>query len=179
MKSSDLKEYILEQDHIVTILEDLGCGNITKRDGYYACSNPDGNNKNAVTVYLNENLTTVNYTRNIANNKTATDIFDLVSFYKDCTFPEALKYVHNLLGLDYYGEKEVLCESLELLKMFKDMELKDEDDDERLRPLPEEILSYYLPYGNVMLEDDNISIDTQHEFEVCFDPQSNSICFPI
>ena len=91
MKSSDLKEYIIEQDVIVTILEDLGCRHIKQHDGYYTCSNPDGNNSQAVTVYINDYLTCVNYTRNIAQNKTSTDIFDLISYYKDCTFAEALR----------------------------------------------------------------------------------------
>lgn len=180
MRSSDLKEYIVEQEKIDTILEDLGCGHIVKHNGYYTASNPDGNNKSAITVYVNDNLTTINYTRNISTNKRSTDIFDLISFYKDCSFPEALKYVHNLLGLDYYQEKEEPCESLQILKMLKDMASgDDEEDNEPIKPISEKILDYYLPYGNKMFEDDGISLEVQKEFNVGYDPQTNRITIPI
>lgn len=180
MRSSDLKEYIVEQECIVTILEDLGCGNIVKHNGYFTASNPDGNNKNSITVYINDNLTTINYTRNISKNKRATDIFDLILFYKDCTFPEALKYVHNLLGLDYYQEKEEPCESLQILKMLKEMQIgDDEEDGEPIKPISEEILNYYIPYPNKMFEDDGISLEVQREFGVMYDPQTNRLTLPI
>ena len=180
MGSSDLKEYIVEQEQVDTILEDLGCGHITKHDGYYTCSNPDGNNTQAVVIYTNPNLVTINYTRNITKNKRSTDIFDLVAFYKDCSFPEALRYVHNLLGLDYYQEKEESCESLQILKMLKDMASGDDDyDNEPVKPIPEEILSYYLPYPNKMFEDDGIGLEVQQEFEIGYDPHSNYITIPI
>ena len=180
MRSSDLKEYIVEQEHVITILEDLGCGNIVQHDGYISASNPDGNNRGAVNVYLNENLTTVNYTRDIAQNKRTADIFDLIAFYKDCSFPEALKYVHNLLGLDYYKDKEVVCESLELIKMLKGMLITDNDeDDEPVKPISEDILKYYLPYGNKMFENDGISLDIQEEFNLGYDPQTNRITVPL
>ena len=180
MRSSDLKEYIVEQEHVITILEDLGCGHIVKHDGYITCSNPDGNNKSAVNIYLNENLTTINHTRSIAKNKQSADLFDLVSFYKDCTFPEALKYVHSVLGLDFYEEREEPCEALQILRMLNDMRLKDEEGDkEQVKPIDEKILDYYLPYGNKMFEDDGISLDVQEEFGVMYDPQTNRITIPI
>lgn len=180
MKSSDLKEYIIEQDVIVTILEDLGCRHIKQHDGYYTCSNPDGNNSQAVTVYINDYLTCVNYTRNIAQNKTSTDIFDLISYYKDCTFAEALRYVHELLGLDYYQEKEEVCESLQIIRFLKDMYNDvDDNDDSPLKPISENVLNYYLPYGSKMWEDSNVSLITQRFFELSFDPYTNSIAIPI
>ena len=180
MKSSDLKEYIIEQNCIDAILEDLGCGNIVSHGNYITCSNPDGNNKNAITVY-NDSLTVVNYTRCIAKNKRATDIFDLVSFYRDCSFPEALRYVHELLGLDYYQEREEPCESLQILRMLKDMSLgsESEEDSTPLKPIPEKVLEYYLPYPNKLFEDDGISLDVQQEFGLGYDAQSNRITMPL
>lgn len=180
MKSSDLKEFIVEEECIDTILEDLGCGNIVKHSGYYSCSNPDGNNKSAVVVYINDNLTTINYTRNIIKNKRSADLFDLVSFYRDCSFPETLKYVHELLGLDYYQEKEEPCESLQILRMLKDMQSNDNiDKDEPLRPISEKILEYYLPYGNALFENDGITLEVQQEFGIGYDPSTNRITIPI
>ena len=181
MKSSDLKEYIVEQNCIDTILEDLGCGNIVLHGGYYTCSNPDGNNKSAVTVYVNDSLTVINYTRCIAKNKRTTDLFDLVAFYKDCSFPEALKYIHSLLGLDYYQEREEPCESLQILRMLTDMASNDNNDEDSqpLHPISEKVLSYYLSCGNKMFESDGISLEVQQEFMIGYDPQSNRITIPL
>lgn len=180
MRSSDLKEYIIDNNCIDTILEDLGCGYITKHSGYYTCSNPDGDNKSAVIVYINENLTALNYTRNITKDKRSADIFDLVAFYKDCSFPEALRYVHGLLGLNYYSEREDVCESLQILRMLKEMcSGDDREDNEPIKPISEIILSYYLPYPNKMFENDGITLEVQQEFEIGYDPQSNRITIPI
>ena len=180
MRSSDLKEHIIDTQCLDTILEDLGCGHITRHDGYYTCSNHDGDNRHAIVVYLNENLTTINYTRDIAKTKRTTDLFDLVMFCKDCSFPEALKYVQGLLGLDFYEEKEEVCESLQILKMLKEMNSGSDDAEETpLKPISEKILEYYVPWGNVMFQDDGISLTTQKEWEIGFDGFSNSITIPI
>lgn len=180
MRAQDLKEYILDNQYIEQILNELGCGHITKHDGYYTCSNYDGDNRSAVVIYLNENLTTINYTRDIAKTKQATDLFDLVAFYKDCSFPEALRYIHGLLGLDFYQEKEEVCESLQILKMLKEMNSGSDDADETpLKPISEKILTYYSSYGNKMFKDDGISLEVQQEFEVGLDPQTNYITIPI
>ena len=180
MKSSDLKEYIVDNECLDTILEEIGCKNIVPHEGYFTCANPDGDNKSAVVVYLNTNLTTINYTRDIAKNKQSADIFDLVSFYKDCSFPEALKYVHSVLGLDYYSEPEEICESLQILKMLKEMSSGEEDEEKHpIKPISEKILNYYLACGNKMFVDDNISLDIQREFEVGYDPSTNYITIPI
>ena len=180
MRVDELKEYIVDNNCIETILEDLGCGHIREHDGYFTASNPDGDNIQAITVYNNESLITINYTRNITKNKRATDIFDLVSFYKDCSFPEALKYVHDLLGLDYYSDNQDIPESLQLIKMLKEMNIEDgEEDNEPLKPLPNEILGYLLPYGNKMWEDEGISLSTQAEFGIGYCQQTNYIAIPI
>ncbi len=180
MRSSDLKTYIIEQNCIVTILEDLGCHHIRDHGNYYSCANYDGDNENAITVYKNDNITTINYTRDIAKNKTSTDIFDLISFCKDCSFPEALRYAHESLGLDYYQEKEEPCASLQIIQMIKDMHSGGCDLEEGpLKPISEKILSYYTPCGNKMFEDDGISLEVQKEFEIGLDLQTNRITIPI
>lgn len=180
MRVEDLKEYIVNNNCIETILSDLGCGHIREHDGYFTCSNPDGNNPQAVTVYNNETLITVNYTRNITKNKRAADIFDLVSFYKDCSFPEALKYVHDVLGLDYYAENADVSASIQMLKVIHGlMTSDDEEDNAPLKPIPQEILSYYLPYGNKMWLDEGISLSTQAEFNISYDAESNYIAIPV
>ena len=175
-----LKEYILDNDKLPEILQEIGCHSIHNHGGYITCGNKTGDNKSAIVVYINENLTVVNYTRSMTNNKRTTDIFDLICYNEDCSFPEALKFCCNLFGLDYYQEPEDIPESLQILKMLQQMATEEGvNDDAPLKPINEKILSYYFPYGNKLWEDDGISLSTQRLFEVAFDPMTNSIVIPI
>lgn len=177
---SDIKEYILNNDYTEQILSELGCHHIVNKGEYITCGNKDGDNKQAITIYLNDNLTCVNYTRQISKDKRTHDIFDLISFVEDLTFPEALKWACDALGIDYYKEPEDIPASLQILRMLKDMYREDGSvDNTPLKPIPEDILTYYLPYPNKLFQDDNIPLNIQKEFEVCYDPATNYIAIPI
>ncbi len=180
MRVDEIKEYLLNNDLVESVLSALGCGYVKNHGNYISAANPSGDNKQAIVIYLNENLTCVNYTRTIAKDKRSTDIFDLVMFCEDCTFPEALKWVCETVGLDYYQEAEDIPESLQILKMLKQMSSDDSNEiRETLKPIPEQVLNYYLPYGNILFEQDGISLEVQKEFLVGYDPQSNRITIPI
>lgn len=178
-----LKEHILENNFIPTILEELGCHHIRQKDGYFQCANPDGDNTTAVCVYENTNLTTINYTRDIANGKNfSTDLISLVEFYKQLSFPYAVKWICDVLDLDYYSNlDEDLPQSLQLTKMLVEMQTSDiEDEVEKpLKPIPETILSYFKPYVNDMFCEDGVGYETQREFEVGYDELTDRITLPI
>ena len=178
-----LKEHILENNFIPTILEELGCHHIRKKDGYFQCANPDGDNVTAVCVYENTNLTTINYTRDISNGKNIhTDLISLVEFYKNETFPYAVKWLCDVLDIDYYSNlDEDLPKSLQLTKMLVEMQSVDtESETEKpLKPISEKILSYFKPYVNDMFDEDGVSYETQAEFEIGYDEFTNRITIPI
>ena len=178
-----LKEHILENNFIPTILEELGCHHIRKKDGYFQCANPDGDNVTAVCVYENTNLTTINYTRDISNGKNIhTDLISLVEFYKNETFPYAVKWICDVLDIDYYSNlDEDLPKSLQLTKMLVEMQSVDtESETEKpLKPISEKILSYFKPYVNDMFNEDGVSYETQAEFEIGYDEFTNRITIPI
>ena len=178
-----LKEHILENNFIPTILEELGCHHIRKKDGYFQCANPDGDNATAVCVYENTNLTTINYTRDISNGKNIhTDLISLVEFYKNETFPYAVKWICDVLDIDYYSNlDEDLPKSLQLTKMLIEMQSVDTEaeTEKPLKPIPEKILSYFKPYVNDMFNEDGVSYDTQAEFEIGYDEFTNRITIPI
>ena len=180
MLASELKETILNNSYTEQILEEIGCHSIVNHGEYITCANKTGDNKQAIVIYLNDNLTCINYTRSMSKEKRTHDIFDLVSYNQEISFPEALKFVCDIIGIDYYNFQEELPESLQVLRMLKDMEINDgTEDNTPLKPISEKILSYYLPYGNVMFQDDGISLRTQQEWEIKYDPQSNSIVIPL
>jgi DNA primase len=180
MDIRDLKEEILERELISDILSEIGCRCIQDRGEYYTCSNKTGDNPRAIVVYKNEYISCTNYTRQITKNGRSADIFDLVAYNEDCSFAEAMRFVCNLAGIDFYGETKELPESLQIIRMLKEMSVGDEDEDNTpVKPISEKILSYYLPYGNKMFEDDGISLEVQQEFEVGFCPSSGYITIPI
>lgn len=178
-----LKEHILENNFIPTILEELGCHHIRQKDGYWQCCNPDGDNTTAVCVYENTNLTTINYTRDISKGKNVhTDLISLVEFYKNETFPYAVKWICDVLDIDYYSNlDEDLPESILLTKMLLEMQLNDieKEDEKPLKPISEKILSYYCSYVNDMFMKDGVSYETQKEFEIGYDEYTNRITIPI
>ena len=178
-----LKEHILENNFIPTILEKLGCHHIRKKDGYFQCANPDGDNITAVCVYENTNLTTINYTRDISNGKNIhTDLISLVEFYKNETFPYAIKWICDVLDIDYYSTlDEDLPKSLQLTKMLVEMQSVDTEaeTEKPLKPISEKILSYFKSYVNDMFNEDGVSYETQAEFEIGYDEFTNRITIPI
>ena len=180
MDIRDLKEEILNREIISDILSEIGCHHIQDRGEYFTCGNRDGDNPRAIVVYKNEYIGCTNYTRQITKNGRAADIFDLVAYSEDCSFAEAMKFVCNIAGIDYYGEKEDLPESLQIIKMLQSMSMcADDEDDIPVKPISEKILSYYLQCGNKMFEDDGISLDVQQDFEIGFDPCSGYVTIPI
>ena len=182
MDISAMKEYILENDYAPIILERLGCHHIKDKGDYITCSNPDGDNPSAVTLYLNTNLTVVNYTRILNTTKKSHDIFDLAEFYLHISFFEAVKQLCDWCDLDYYKDwNEDLPESLQITKMLMELDsgINGDDDSSPLKPIPEHILSYYYPYVNDMFIRDNISYKVQRLFEIGYDDQTNRITIPI
>ena len=176
----NLKEYIYENNLIAVILESIGCHHIKEKEHFFQCCNKDGDNPTAICVYKNESLNVVNYTRNITSKKSA-DLFDLVCFHEDLTFFEGLKYVCSVIGIEYYHDfTEDIPESLLLTQLILDMsESKEENHDKPLKPINPHILSYYKNYVNDMFFNDNISYETQQEFNIGYDEQTNRITIPI
>lgn len=180
MEIARLKEYILENDKVYSILEELGCHHIKNKNIYISCGNPDGDNPNAIVVYLNDYLITEDFTRNISNKKN-NDIFDLVCYFKKCNFFEALNMVCSWIGLDYYYDfNEDLPESIRITKLIMGMESDSYDEEDKpLKPINEKILSYYLNTVNDLFKNDGISYSTQREFEIGYDTYTNRITIPI
>ena len=183
MDAHKLKEYISQHNAIPSILENLGCHHIRDRDEYYQCGNPDGDNVTAITVYK-DNLLTIDYTRNInPNQKRNTDIYDLVMFFEQINFFEAVNKICKWLGIDYYYDTDQeLPESLQITQFLLDMlhgDAGEEKIDKPVKPISERILTYYLPFVNDMFAKDNIDYSVQQKFEIGYDDCSNRITIPI
>ena len=177
-----LKLYILEESRVDEILQSIGCHHIHYHSsGYWTCANKDGDNKQAIVVWNNECLPCVNYTRQMVSNGRKTDIIDLVCFTKNLTFPEALQYICNVLGIEYYHDFNAdVPESLQITDLILKMNQNHGYDiDQPLKPISKNILSYYKNRVNNLFLKDNISYETQQDFQIGYDDSTNRITIPI
>jgi DNA primase len=179
MDSYQLKEYIIENNKVEFILQELGCQHIKLHSGYWTCGNPPpSDNPQAITLYNNEFLNVINYTKDMGER---TDIFSLVGFINQCNFFESMLWCCNVLGLDYYHEPTLeLPESLRITKMLMKMKSNDEEEDDTpIKVLNENILSYYKPYVSDFWYNDHVPYSVQREWELGFDESTNRITIPI
>jgi DNA primase len=179
----ELKKYIYDNSYVEQILENIGCHNIRYHSsgGYWTAANKDGNNKQAIVIRNNEYLPCNNYTRQMVKSARKTDIIDLVCYTSCLMFPEALKKICNDIGVSYYQDfDEDIPESFKILKMIEDMDSNIiEEKEYPLKPISESILTYYKKYVNDLFYNDHIDYQTQKEFEIGYDEETNRITIPI
>jgi DNA primase len=183
MDIKQLKNFIFENNQVENILQSIECHHIkyhsSSSSGYWTCSNRDGDNPNAITVYANENLNCINYTRDIGNPYY---LLSLVCFNRQESFFNCIKWLCETLEIDYYHDfNEDIPESLRITKLIYSMQRGnlDQEDDKPLKPISEKILNYYYPYVNDLFYNDGIDYLTQREFEIGYDPETNRITIPI
>lgn len=182
MDVMQLKSYIKEQSRVDEILHSIGCHHIQYHSsGYWTCANKDGDNKQAIVIWNNENLSCKNYTRQMTKFDRKTDIIDLVCYTNNMTFPEALKYLCDILGIEYYHDFNAdVPESLQITDLILKMNNHHEFNiDEPLKPISPKILTYYKNRVNDLFFEDHISYETQKEFQIGYDDFSNRITIPI
>lgn len=179
----ELKNHIYENRYAEQILESIGCHHIKYHSsgGYWTAANKDGDNKQAIVLRNNEFLYCENYTRQMVNSARATDIIDLVCYTLQLSFPEALRYICDEIGLSYYHDfDDDIPESFKILKLLEEMNSHtNEEKDRPLKPISEDILFYYKDYVNDLFYIDNIDYQTQREFEIGYDEATNRITIPI
>lgn len=102
MDAQSLKKYIYENNRVEFVLQNIGCHSIEYHPSknYYSCANYNGDNKTAINVRNNEYLDVKNWTRE-KEFKKKSDILTLVQYNKQSNFTDAIKYLHNILGLKY------------------------------------------------------------------------------
>lgn len=178
-----VKQYIYENNKTEYVLDKIGCHHIQLHSNYYSCGNYDGDNRAAIQIYIDsEFLKCVNYTRTICDIPDRASLIDLVMYNKQMNLFYAIKYLCDILGLDYYEDEDDddLPESLKITQMLLEMQKGTYvEEDCKLKPIPEAILGYYKPYVNEMFARDGISYATQRFFEIGYDDENNLITIPI
>ena len=149
MIAYELIQYIIDNDKIEDILEDLGCHHIKKYGKEYRSGLPNHSNKDSVSVKI---LTLKTRIYQSDSNIIKGDIFTLCMTIKEISFYEANKYIHNLFGLEHKFENKKKDEKkfydpLEIFKKIKKKRYSLNTDD--LEVIHEDCLSEYMPYPHI------------------------------
>ena len=180
MDVKQVKSYIYENNKIEDILIELGMHHIKWHDNnsYITCGMPDGDNPQSTTVYNNSSLNVVAYTRDIVDEYGVSDIVSLVCFTKNLYFSNAVHWLCSFLGLDYYYTPPKKDKLLEFFQNMLSIKKKSEVEEPPLKPLNEEVLIQYQRSSFQQFCDDNISDQTQYDFELGLDSTVDYWGFP-
>lgn len=193
----EIKERLFSEELVESLLEDLNCGNIHSKNGKIYAQLPDRFNsdrRNNIEIIDDDRLNGSIWTRKVSG-----DIFVIVGYilYETKDFED---FLENL-----YQVKHYICNLFEwdeyLSKYDTTFELKEEKKDvlSFLRPIQKErrkirkvdpskkenktidssILNRYFNDAQYEFYKDGINIQTQKEFQVMYDRETERIVFPI
>lgn len=184
MTSIELKEYIQINNKIEYILQDLGCTKIVfhpTKDYYTSCYPVTGDNPMGVVIKNNLTLNYYSYSRNI-HIEDGKDIFNLIQDVKNLKFSDAIKYTHNLLGLEYkYSpNKETKKIKINPLIKFERAAAKRRRvcDVSEIKYLDEDILDDFYPGIHIDLFREGIIGKTINKFHLGYSFKWKRTIFP-
>lgn len=149
MDTTSLKEYIFNNNKVEFVLDKIGCKSIKYHSSknFYSATNYNGDNTGAVNVYNTKYLLIHNWTRE-SEFDDLSDIISLVQYNKKCSFVDAVKYIHNILGLELTPyKKEEKKEKLDPLAIFKNAISRHRAivDVAEIQAIKEEAINDYVP----------------------------------
>lgn len=184
MTSLELKQYIYDNKKIEYILEDLGCKQIVFHPdkSFYSACQPTGDNAMGVVIKDCNNLNYYSYSRNI-HIEDGQDIFNLIQNVKNIKFSDAIKYTHNVLGLEYkYSpkKKESAKPKFDLCALFKKAASKKRRicNVADIKYLDEDILEDFYPGIHIDLYKEGIIKKTIDKFHLGYSYKWKRTIFP-
>lgn len=149
MDTTSLKEYIFNNNKVEFVLEKIGCKSIKYHSSknFYSAANYNGDNTGAVNVYNTKHLLIHNWTRENEFDDVS-DIISLTQYNKKCSFVDAVKYLHNILGLELTPyKKEEKKEEPDPLAVFENAINRHRAivDVSEIQAISEEAINDYVP----------------------------------
>ena len=168
----EIKEAMLLGDNVERVLEYFGYKKIKKRnEKEIRCAIDDEGNRTGIRVMLNDNLSATDFIRDVNG-----DIITIIMSNRNLTFKEVIdgiKEALNLTDFTYHKQEPTF------LSIFKNLDKsKEQSKNIELEIYPERILNDYSKQWNMRFLKDNISIETQREFGIGFDEETQRITIP-
>ncbi|MGF6375011.1 DNA primase [Clostridiales Family XIII bacterium PM5-7] len=173
MNVIQLNEHLFgNKNAIEQILESVGCANISynSQRNEIRCSREEGKNPTGVLVDV-ENLKFKCFSTNEGGT-----IYNLVMYKMGISFPQALHYVADVLGID----KQQLSRKIELPfgGFYKDLIRSSKEPELNMETYDIEILKQYGSVGNMRFAKDGIDFTTQEKFHLGYDVITDRITVP-
>lgn len=167
VKSALLKD----PDKLTELLEQYGFCGIKRHGSYISFGRDSESSYKSVVIYTNNNdsLIVRDYARNIT-----VDLFGYIMKQRAVSFREILGAAKRITGLtDYYRPQKSTAVFGGIYRNIR------KSDDAPVRTYPESELDKYIPCGNKRFLRDNISLEAQRFFGICYDPETQGIVIPI
>lgn len=180
MRAKELKEYIVNNNKLVDILEALGMKYVnTSNPKYISCGMPDGDNPSSTIIYNDSFLTVNAYTRKLPTELGRnSNIFNLIMFVNNMSFSQAVSWTHAILGLNNtitISQKEDYSSKY---KKYKP-KIKNKSSIREQIYYNLDILNGYIKTPHIELIRDGIFNQSIIEkYKILFDDKSNRIIFP-
>lgn len=174
----DMKKILSEDtSKIEKLLEYFGFHSFNYHDGNLRCALPDGDNITSVSIYLDETLYGVIYTRGSFKG----DIFHIIHEATGRTLKDILKITSALFGFSrgltlssYVSHNEVVGAIMADIPLAKKKVYEEKENE----LYPEDKLNNYIRAVHVDLIQEGISPTVAKRFGISYDPQNNRILFP-
>lgn len=180
MQADELKSYIYEHDKVPMILESLGCHHINdKSSKEHRAGLPNESNPTKISIKKTETLKSKVYLGD--TESLHGDIFTLIMHINKCNFPDSVKYIHNLLGLEYKPQrkKEEVVKKQSPLDIFKKIKTKYKRFDvKEIEIYSTDIMREYTPNLHLSWLREGILSFTARKFAIGYSYDSKRIIIP-
>lgn len=176
MNAYELKQYIIDNNKIVDVLEGLECTNIKPYTKEYRFSTPICNNATATRI-KKDTLKVKSFS---SDKEMFGDIFLLTMNIKNITFPQSVKLIHKILGLKYTGITKIeKKDKKDILSIFKRAKGKHMDfTNEELKIYHEDICREFIKIPYIGWIREGIMPYTQKIFGIGYSRLKDRVCVP-
>lgn len=175
MLAHEIKQYIVENNLLIPLLEKMEFHNIKERqtnDGIWvSCSWKDGDNPNGVNI----NKETL-FVKTFTHTSIKSDIIELVSYIYNLDFLGSLKKLHELLDIPYTKAYKKEKDKVDILAPLRKYKSKDVAVENKTYSI--DTLKSYKQTNWIEWVKQGISNNIAKEFLICYDPLQERMLIP-
>lgn len=168
-----------DKDKIITVLEKLNCHKINP---YYQnqirCALPDGETGTSVQIILTDFLPAYVYSRSGYDNYEIKDIISLVQFLLKSNFATAIKWLCEILEIEYDDTQVIMRNQSETIKLLKEYVRQDVKPPLN-NPMSENFLNKYPLHIVKEWVNEGIEEEIQRKYGIRIDKKRNRWLIPI
>jgi hypothetical protein len=168
-----------DKDKIITVLKKLNCHKI---NSYYQnqirCALPDGETGTSVQIILTDFLPAYVYSRSGYDSYEIKDIISLVQFLLKSNFTTAIKWLCEVLGIEYDDTQTIIRNQSETIKVLKEY-VRQGVEIPLNNPMNENFLNKYPLYIVKEWVDEGIEEEIQKKYGIRIDKEKSRWLIPI